>query len=467
LKELWRIKRKIPRMEKTEQKFLRYIDEHKLINREDKLLIGFSGGPDSVFLLHLLNKFSSKLKIELHAIHINHGLRGKDADEDEEFCRAFTRRLNIDFVSVKKNVRLYSRKNRYSLEEAGRILRYKEFSRILKSKKLDKIATAHNAGDNTETVLLNLIKGTGIDGISGIPPKRENIIRPVLCFNREEILFYLKKHKILFRTDKTNEETEYERNYLRHKVIPLIKERLNPSLDSSLLISAENFRDIRGYILSNEKEAFQGISRDSSGNLLIKIGDLKKAGESLKGLLVKIMLERELGIQIFSADLKKIFQLAEAQTGKKIELSGGIVVFRERKYLKIMLEEYNRENFTTKIFTEEEKFTPEGRVSIRRCDRDSVKYSNNKNKEYIAADAVSSEFTIRRWREGDSFRPLGMKGTKKISDFLNEQKVESSGKKNHLILLNKNKIVWVIGLRIDERFKITNTTHKILELCLN
>lgn len=454
-------------MEKTEQKFLKYIDENNLINKGDRLLIGFSGGPDSVFLLHLLNKYRSKLKIKLYAMHINHGLRGKDADEDEEFCRVFSQKLKIDFTSVTKNVRLYSRRNHYSLEEAGRILRYKEFGRVLKDKKLDKIATAHNAGDNTETVLLNLIKGTGLDGISGIPPKRENIIRPVLCFAKEEILYYLEKHSILFRTDKSNEDMGYERNYLRRRVIPLIKEKLNPSLDSSVLISSANFRDIREYIFSNEKELFNQSGRNSSGDLLIKISDLRKAGNSLKGILVKTLLERELKVQLFSTDLKKIFLLAKSQTGKRIELPGGIVVFKERDFIKILVEKHNAKDFTAKILVGDEKYTPEGRLSIRKCDKDSIRYSNNKNKEYISADAVSSEFTIRKWREGDSFHPLGMKGSKKISDFLNEQKVESSGKKNHLILLNKDKIVWVIGLRIDDRFKITTSTQKILELCLN
>lgn len=453
-------------MERTEQKFLKFIDDQSLINPGEKLLVGLSGGPDSVFLLHLLNKFRYRLKIEISAIHINHGLRGKYADEDENFCREYCLNRNINFESVKKNVKSFSKRNSFSIEEAGRILRYREFNKNLKRKRLDKIVTAHNANDNTETVLLNLIKGTGLDGISGIPVKRENIIRPILCFTKEDILGYLNRNEISFRIDKSNEESNFERNYLRNKILPLIKERLNPSVDSAILISSENFRSIKDYILVNEKETFKNIKKDSSGNLRIRIDDLKRAKKTLRGLLLKTLLERKLDIQIFSNDLKKIFSLVNAQTGKQIELSGGIMVFREREDLKIIPGFHNPEDYEVKISIGGKTNTPSGELSIKECDRSSPVYSTNKNKEYISADAVSAEFTIRRWKKGDSFYPLGMRGSKKVSDFLNEQKVESSGKKNHLILLNENKVVWVIGLRIDDRFKITSSTQKIIELCL-
>jgi len=454
-------------MDRIEQRFLKFVDEHRLIKTGEKILAALSGGPDSVFLLYLLSKFSRRLKIEVSSVHINHSLRGKDSDEDELFCKELCRDKKIEFYSVKKNVSSFARRNGYSLEEAGRIIRYREFERILKRNKLDKIATAHNANDNTETVLLNLIKGTGLDGISGIPEMRENIIRPVLCFTKEEILAYLGRNQITFRTDKSNEGIDFERNYLRNKILPLIKEKLNPSVDRSLLISSENFRNIREFILNSEADLFRGIEKDPGGNLKLQLSDLNKTKESLKGLLLKTLLERELNMQVFSNDIRKILSLVTAQAGKQIELSGGIIFFRERDYLKIFRREKNPEIYSEKIRIGEMKSTPFGKVSIRKCDRRSPVYSNNKNKEYISADAVSAEFTIRRWKKGDSFHPMGMNGSKKISDFLNEQKVESSGKKNHLILLNNNKIVWVIGLRIDNRFKITSSTKKILELCLN
>lgn len=454
-------------MNRTEQKFLKFIDEKGLINIGDKILTAFSGGPDSVFLLFLLHKFQKRLDIRVSAVHINHNLRGTAANEDENFCREFCSDRKIDFTAVKKNVRSFAVKNGYSLEEAGRITRYSEFEKLLKKKKLDKIATAHNAGDNTETVLLNVIKGTGLDGISGIPARRENIIRPVLCFTKDEILTFLEANKIRYCVDKSNEESDFDRNFLRNKILPLIRDRLNPSIDNALLISSENFGNIKDYILANEIKAFRSIAKDSSGNLLIPVADLMEADKTLIGMLLKNILSRELGIQVYSYDIKKVLSLVSAQTGKKIELSGGILVFREREHLKFISDYAVQKSYEAEIRVGETKNIPGGKLTIKNCDDGTLIYSNNKNKEYISADSISDKFTVRSWKEGDSFRPLGLKGTKKISDFLNEQKVESSGKKNHLILLNRNKVVWVIGLRIDDRFKLTSSTKKILELCLN
>jgi tRNA(Ile)-lysidine synthase len=453
-------------MEKIEQKFLKFIDDHSLIIPGEKILAAFSGGPDSVFLLYLLDKYKRRLKIEIAAIHVNHMLRGKEAAEDEKFCGEFCIKRGIKFQSVKKRVRTFAERNNISLEEAGRNIRYKEFEKVLKRSNSHKIATAHNANDNTETILLNLIKGTGIDGISGIPVQRENIIRPILNLTKEEILSYLKRNKISFRIDKTNEESNYERNFLRNRIIPLIKQKLNPSLDTAILNSSENFKNIRDYILQNEREHF-GIARSSNGALRILIEEFEKEDRLLRNLLLKNMLERELNQPVFSGDIKKINTLINAHAGKRIELSGSIIVYRERGYLKFIYEQMPGNEYSIKIRIGEIKSTPAGKISIKKYDKESISYSNNKNKEYISADNAGSEFIIRRWKPGDSFFPLGMKGSKKISDFLNEQKVESSVKKNHLILINNNNVVWVIGQRIDERFKITPTTRKILELCLN
>lgn len=464
-RELWK-KKKI-QMERIEQKFLKFIDGLSLINSGEKILVAFSGGPDSVFLLHLLEKYKRRLKIEIFAIHINHLLRGKEAKEDENFCEKFCRERNIKFFSVKKRVRYFAERNKMSVEEAGRILRYKEFEKVLKQNNLDKIATAHNANDNTETVLLNLIKGTGLDGISGIPVNRENIIRPILNLTKEEILSYLQKNKISFQIDKTNEGSDYERNYLRNKIIPLIKQKLNPSLDTAILNSSDNFKDIRNYILKNEHENFRIIEKDSKGVLKISIDEFKMKDGSIRNLLLKNLLERELEQPVFSEDIKKIYSLINAQAGRRVELPGGKVVFRERDYLKFVSEQDHNEEISIRIRVGESKNTHAGIISIKKCDKESISYSNNKNKEYISADKAIGEFIVRRWQSGDSFFPLGMKGSKKISDFLNEQKVESSAKKNHLILLNKNNVVWVIGLRIDDRYKIMPSTKKILELCLN
>ena len=199
-------------MKKTEQKVLRFIDEKNLLEKDDRILVALSGGPDSVFLLHFLNKYSKKFKISLSALHINHGLRGKAALADEHFCKKLTKKSGIRFYSVKRDVKALARKLKISTEEAGRLIRYEEFEKFSAKEGFSKIATAHIADDNAETVLLNLIKGTGLNGISGIPFSRGKIIRPLLVLTKEEITQYLKFYKIDYRTDLTNLKSEYERN---------------------------------------------------------------------------------------------------------------------------------------------------------------------------------------------------------------------------------------------------------------
>ncbi len=188
-------------MKKTEQKILKFISDKKLIAKNNKVLIAFSGGPDSVFLFHLLIKYRRKFKIDLGAVHINHKLRGKDSDGDESFCKEFCDKFSIPIYLIRRDVKKYAKKKKMSLEEAGREIRYSEFVKIARANKYTKIATGHNCDDNAETVFLNLIKGTGIKGLAGIPVQRENIIRPMLILTKNEILDYLNINNIEFRID--------------------------------------------------------------------------------------------------------------------------------------------------------------------------------------------------------------------------------------------------------------------------
>lgn len=231
-------------MKATEQKVIRFIYENKLINSKDKVLIALSGGPDSVFLLHFFNKFRKKYKIEIGAVHINHLLRGKNSDRDELFCKTICEELLIPFYKLKKNVSSFSKMNKISIEIAGRKIRYEYFNKISKLYNYNKIATAHNADDNTETVLLNLIKGAGLKGIAGIPVNRNNIIRPILCLTKKEILEYLDANRFEFRIDESNLTNEYERNFIRNEVIPLLTNNINSSISKTILNTSLNLQSL-------------------------------------------------------------------------------------------------------------------------------------------------------------------------------------------------------------------------------
>jgi tRNA(Ile)-lysidine synthase len=453
-------------MKKIEQKVLKFIDEKGLISKKDKVLVALSGGPDSVFLLHFLLKFREKYDIEVGAVHINHMIRGKSANDDEEFCRKLSVNLNINFLALRKDVKSFAKKNKFSIEEAGRAVRYKEFGNALKHFGFNKIATAHNCSDNAETVLLNLAKGTGIKGMSGIPPKRDNIIRPILSLKKNEILEYLNNYGIEFRIDESNLQTDYERNFLRKEIIPQIKKKLNPDFENAVFHSSEIFSGLIRLIYKQVKEISKQSVKITDEGLKLSISEIAKVEDELKNYLIKYSIEEHFQVQLTFTDIKNIKSLFEKKTGKSINLANNLTAARDRQFVLISYPDKDVQ-FKPLSLVEGDSVKINNRTLFINPVVDAPnKFSGNKLREYISADRISGDFLLRRWKSGDKFSPLGLKGTKKVSDFLNEQKITSSKKKEQLILTNKGRIVWVLGLRIDERFKITKNTKRVIELCL-
>ena len=456
-----------------EQKVIRFIDEKNLINENDRVLIALSGGPDSVFLLYFLNKFKKRFKIELGALHLNHRLRGKEAAEDEKFCAGICKELNIEYFSVKKNVRSFAQKRKISFEEAGRELRYSVLKSTALKNKYNKIATAHNSNDNAESVLLNLIKGTGIKGISGIAVKRDNIIRPVIKLKKDEILNYLEQRKLSFRIDRTNLSNDYERNFLRNEIFPLIKTRLNPSLEDTVFNSSEVFKKISLKIDKEIEPFFNTVKFDSGqNNLTLFPGKLKDLDKGLLGDFIRASVKRNFLTQISFNDVNKIILLFNSETGKKVNLSENLAAAKERDQIIIFKELSKEEFYFNKNISINKPVRLNGRtLYIQPVSKNDVKLSGDRNIEFISGD-ICGKFNLRAWEEGDSFFPIGFNlpggrcGSKKISDFLNEQKIPSILKKKQLVLTTRKNIVWVVGLRLDNRFKLTDNTKKIYRLCL-
>ena len=455
-------------MKKTEQKVLKFIDENSLISKGEKIIVSFSGGPDSVFLLYFLKKFQSRFKISLAAFHLNHMLRGKDADSDELFSANMCLNLNVPFYSVRKNVKQFSLKNKISVEEAGRKIRYSELGKIIKRTGFNKIATAHHINDNAETVLLNLIKGTGLKGISGIPVIRGNIIRPCLIISKEEILYYLKEDNIEFRIDKSNDILEYERNFIRHELLPLIKKNLNPSVELALFNSSRNIRQIYSYLLNSTSQDLKYLVAVNN-ELRVPIDILNKLDDELLTFAIKELTERNFSVNLTFNNIISLKNLILKDSGVKLEVSGGLIVYKERKDL--ILVKNNRSSGIKEVYeeflVESDKTVGDLTISAKMVDIEKISPGKVKTREFISADAIfGDKLIIRTWLEGDRFIPFGMNGSKLVSDFLNEIKIESHRKKEQLLLVNGKNIVWVIGHRIDDRFKIKKNTKKVLELCL-
>ena len=447
-----------------EQKVLKFIEANELIAAGDKILVALSGGPDSVFLLLFLLKYKKKLKIEIGAFHLNHKLRGKQAAEDEKFCKIFCGKNKIEFFSTKKNIKLISKKMKTSVEEAGRIVRYEELNKCAEKNSFNKIATAHNIDDNTETVLLNLIKGSGLKGLTGIPSKRENIIRPILSISKNEILEYLKRNKIDYRTDESNLSSDYERNFLRNEIVQKLKERLNPSLDKSVLKTTSVLKQYYSYLTEQINPKLKILTDKKVNEINIKTTLLNSIDSRLHGLFMQELLSKKFKLDLSNEKINSLLDLRYKQTGRVIDLEKSLVALKERNRI-VIRQKKSDKIVSAKLKPGDRKKIDGKTFSITEKDRKMIKLNSLRGIEFVDISRCTKNFELRNWKVGDRFHPIGMKGSKKISDFLTEQKVPVAERKNKLVLTNSGKIVWVVGYRIDDRFKVTNKTKKVFELC--
>ncbi|MBI5731188.1 MAG: tRNA lysidine(34) synthetase TilS [Ignavibacteriales bacterium] len=450
-------------MKKTEQKVLRFIEQNKLISAGDKILVAFSGGPDSVFALHFLEKFKRKYKIDLRAVHFNHELRGKESDADEIFSKEFCKNRSIPFEVIKLNVKSFSKKNKISIEEAARNLRYNNLQQLAEKTLSTKIVTAHNQSDNTETILLNLFSGTGFSGFSGIPIQRGNIIRPFLCLTKQEISDYLEHEKISFRVDSSNMKDDYKRNYIRNRILPLIRLKLNPAIDEALFRSSKNFENalFLNHKLIDHIIAEYVTHNSNAVSFPLLLADLFDG--TIPGEILKIIFKRYLKHEFEYDDYVKINSLITKQKGKKIQLSKKLIALREEESIRIELSGKTSNQIVTLKADGQIEYDSKI-IGIELVKSENVQFKNNGKVEFISAEGMNENFILRTWKFGDKFKPLGMKNFKKVSDFLTDLKISVSERKNQLVLTNRNQIVWIVGLRIDDRYKLSSKTKKIYKL---
>ena len=447
-----------------EQNIIKFIAENKLINSDDKLLIALSGGADSVLALSFFDKYRRKYKIQICALHINHSLRGSESDSDEVFCRMLCNNINIEFYSEKIDVSAFAKSEKLSIEEAARNIRYEKLSDYLIISKSNMIVTAHNLDDNTETVLLNLFRGTGLKGLSGIPIKRDNIIRPFLSVSKIDIVKFLNNEGIEFRIDSTNNENNFKRNYLRNEIIPKIKEQINQGVDQNILKLSQIIRNSNLIINDLVTENISKFITYTESEVKIS-KEIKIVVPQLIGEIIKRSIEEKFSVNIDYDDFINIQNLIELQVGSKIDLSQNLEAISEREHLIIKM----KETVTNKISEEKLYFNSEVTISNKiigcaEVDLNEVQHSEKADLEFIDVENLVEPLIVRKWRASDRFSPLGLNGTKKVSDFLTEQKVLNISRKEQLVILNGEKIVWVVGYRIDESIKISKKTEKVIKL---
>jgi tRNA(Ile)-lysidine synthase len=432
--------------------FLRNCKEKQLFTSGQKVLLAVSGGIDSMVLLYLFEKSGFDYGI----VHCNFQLRGNESDGDEEFVKREVLIHGVPAFFQTFDTREYAQINGISIEMAARELRYDYFEKTRKENNYDFIATAHHSDDLIETFFLNLSRKTGIKGLTGIKDKTGHIIRPLLFAGRHEIEAFAAENYIDFREDSTNSEVIYQRNFLRHKILPLFTE-LNPSFKKNVLASIENLRDAEnvyaGYFDSEKTKAV----KNAGDSLIVDIDTLQQSAYP-KLLLLEILTAYGFNPTV----VDEVFQSLESDSGKQFfSKTHRLVKDRDKLFVSPVYENGN------KIYYIEagdiEMFQPFD-MNIEKHAATDFKIRKERNFACLDLDKLQFPLLIRKWQQGDYFQPLGMTGFKKVSDFFIDEKIPLHQKENAWLLCSGEKIVWIMGQRIDNRFKITTKTKNILQI---
>ena len=417
------------------KKVKEFIEKEDLFSKQDKILVALSGGADSVALTRIL----ITLGYHCEAAHCNFELRGEESDRDEDFVRNFCRSLNIKCHSIHFETRRYAAQQSISIEMAARELRYNWFSKICEESDCQVVAVAHHKDDSVETMLLNLIRGTGINGLLGIRPRNGNVVRPLLCASRQEVVEYLHRMNQTYVTDSTNLEDEYTRNKIRLNLLPLMEE-INPSVKDGLVKTASYLNDISKVYQQAIKESIDRIFITPEKEISIE----KLMNEPApQALLFEVLFP--LGFN--STQVEEVYGSLNGQPGKRF-ISSQWQVVKDRDLL--LIEKVKTANDKPQIIFEEVLLTKEFVIP------------KDKNTACFDANKFKGVISIRKWEKGDYFIPFGMKGKKLVSDFMTDSKFSLLKKEQQWVLSCNDQIAWLIGERTDNRFRIDDSTQKVI-----
>jgi tRNA(Ile)-lysidine synthase len=435
------------------QRFKNYIEENHLFNQSDTILVGVSGGTDSVVLLDLLDKAGYSVVIA----HCNFNLRGEESDRDERLVIDLGHKYDVPVYKTAFDTYSYAAENKISIEMAARDLRYEWFETIRSTHHYDYIAVAHHRDDQLETFFLNLARGTGVNGLTGMRPINGRIVRPLLFSSRLEIEKYRRKNFLEFNEDSSNQSIDFQRNKIRHNLLPVM-ETLNPSFREGLIKTMGYLEDIAKISERAIALAWERVIVRKEGDLFISIAELKLL-DPISTYLFEFL--RPFGFN--SVTVEEIIASLNGISGKQfLSLSHRIVHDRDSLILTKLIEENKAHYYLDSDIMELATPVP---LKIRTLSNDSsFRITSSQFIAYIDLDKVQFPLLIRRWQNGDYFKPLGMEGFKKVSDFFIDSKLSLPEKEKVWILANGEQIIWIMGHRLDERFKITHETRQVLVL---
>lgn len=436
-----------------EEKIQTYINNEGLFNKTHKIIVATSGGIDSMVLCTLLHQ----LKFNIAIAHCNFQLRGEESDMDQTFVHNHASQKKIPFYTINFDTITYCKTNKVSVQVAARELRYTWLEQLRKDLNANFIAIAHNKNDNIETFFINLLRGSGINGLSGINNKNKRIVRPLLTFSRAEIINYATHQNIHYREDSSNESTKYLRNKIRHHIIPIFED-LEPHFIEKANESLEYLNVAKFFYKTKLDEIKAELIETNANSIQIDKTELLKH-EFPNAILYEILN----GYGFNKHQVSEIINSISC-TGK-LFYSTNFLLNIDRNKLIIKKTELNQVRKIA-ISDSTEKITEPISLSFKRVPRE-VNFEYKKNIAYINYDKLEFPLILRKWKHGDRFKPFGMNNEKKISDYLIDAKVSIASKEEKYVLISDSKIIWLVGERIHHDFRIKPSTKNILKITLN
>lgn len=454
------------------EKVRKYVEKFSLIEDGDVLVAGISGGADSVCLFYLLKELQRWWKFRFVAVHVNHGLRGEEAEQDEKYVEKICMENEVPFRNIYRNVGQMAREMGLSTEEAGRKARYEIFENVMREIKGTKIVLAHHQDDQAETMIHHLARGTGISGLCGLKPVSGNRIRPLLCLKRKEIEEYLKEKGITWQTDSTNLDDAYTRNKIRHHVVSYLCEEINTEAVSHMARTAEELREIEELLqLLTEEKIQQMVERHSDYGRVSEV--LRKEPDILQR---RVLLEEIKRIAGSSKDFTRthaedVKNLWNRQVGKKIMLPCGVTACRGYDAIWIQKEAVqteqggkDREIFLMPCEKMQEISFGGITVNYQVISNEFAQIPEKKYTKWLDYDIIKDSVVIRHRKPGDRMGVLFSGGSKKLKDYLIDRKIPQKERDNLWLLAVGQDILWIVGDRISEKYKVTNTTRQILHI---
>ena len=408
-----------------------------------------SGGIDSMVLLHLFKS----LNYDITVAHCNFGLRAEESNGDEKFVKEYAEKSDVKIFVTRFNTKDFAADNKLSVQVAARQLRYIWFYQLLEENNLDYILTAHHLDDSIETALINFTRGTGIEGLTGIPEQNDRIIRPLLNFTRQEIEAFAEEEGIKWREDSSNASDKYLRNKLRHDVIPIIKS-LNPAFTESFKQTSAHLKQVQSLAEDASVLVYKQVVNEQDAQKRFMIQELRRL-PNYKAYLYQWL--KPFGFTAWD----DIYSLIDAQAGKQI-FSENFRLIKDRDVVILEpLSVIDKKVYTVTDIADEINEP----VRLRFTNVDGIDKNATKKVIYVNNQLIKFPLFVRKWEEGDYFYPLGMNGQKKkLSKFFKDEKMSLPDKENTWVLASEGQIIWVIGMRADDRFKVTENTTQILKI---